>query len=272
MSMKRIYLYFVLFVVPFSAYSEETQEPHPLSTLSWQVGPAVGEIDARARIQVPEGYAFLDSTDTDRYLELTENFPTGKDHLFTPVSLSWSAYFSFDPVGYVKDDEELDVDEIFQTIKDGTEAANAERRKRGWAEMHIKGWHTQPHYDDETNRLEWALLAVSGDQEIVNYNTRFLGRKGVMEVTLVASPEELSSAISKFNGLAEGFSFNEGERYAEYRDGDKLATYGLAALVAGGAAAVAAKGGAKFGKAIIFAVIAGFGVLWAGAKRFFRRG
>lgn len=270
--MDRIYLYIALVVAPFSAYAEEAQQQNPLSTLNWQVGPTAGEIDSQAKIDVPEGYAFLGSADTDRYLELSENFPTGKDHLFTPVSLDWSAYFSFDPVGYVKDDEELDAGEIFETIKEGTEAANAERRKRGWTEMHIKGWHTQPHYDDKTNRLEWALLAVSGNDEIVNYNTRFLGRKGVVEVTLVASPEELSTAISKFNSLAEGFSFDEGERYAEYRDGDKLATYGLAALVAGGAAAVAAKGGAKFGKAIIFAVIAGFGVLWAGFKRLFRRG
>jgi uncharacterized membrane-anchored protein len=51
--------------------------------------------------------------------------------------------------------------------------------------------------------------------------------------------------------LLNGYSFNAGESYAEYRPGDKVAEYGLAALIVGGAAAVAAKKG-------LFGVLATF--------------
>ncbi len=265
-------LYIVLLAFPVLAPAEQAEQTDPLMELDWKLGPTVGEIDGRASIEVPEGYGFLGTGDTDRFLELTQNLPTGRDHLFIPLSFDWNAFFSFDEIGYVEDNEALDADAILESLKQGNEAANAERRKRGWAEMNISGWHTRPRYDETTNRLEWAVLATTQGHEVVNYNTRFLGRKGVMEVTLVSSPEQLDAAIADFNALATAFSFDEGERYAEYRDGDQLAGYGLAALVAGGAAAVAAKGGAKFGKAILLAVIAGAAGLWAVVKRVVARG
>ena len=44
-----------------------------------------------------------------------------------------------------------------------------------------------------------------------------------------------------FRELLAGYSFQTGSSYAEYRQGDKVAKYGLAALVVGGAAVGAAK-------------------------------
>ncbi len=41
--------------------------------------------------------------------------------------------------------------------------------------------------------------------------------------------------------LLGGYQFVEGKRYAEFREGDKLAGYGLTALIAGGAGAAAVK-------------------------------
>ncbi|MGB5133216.1 MAG: DUF2167 domain-containing protein, partial [Steroidobacteraceae bacterium] len=41
----------------------------------------------------------------------------------------------------------------------------------------------------------------------------------------------------------EGFQYAPGERYADVQEGDHMAEYGLAALIAGGGAAVAAKAG-----------------------------
>jgi uncharacterized membrane-anchored protein len=58
-----------------------------------------------------------------------------------------------------------------------------------------------------------------------------------------------------------------GQKYSEFKEGDKIAKYGLAALVLGGAGAAALKFGffQKFWKAIVFggaALIAGIGKLW----------
>lgn len=71
-----------------------------------------------------------------------------------------------------------------------------------------------------------------------------------------------------------GFKFNQGETYAEFRQGDKVATYGLVGLVAGGAAFAAGKAGlfAKLG--VVFAkfykfIIAGVLALFVGIKKLF---
>ena len=69
----------------------------------------------------------------------------------------------------------------------------------------------------------------------------------------------------------KGFAFKEGERYAEFREGDKLAEYGLAALIAGGGVALAAKSGllGKLIKPLIVAGAALLGVVGSFFKKLF---
>jgi uncharacterized membrane-anchored protein len=52
-----------------------------------------------------------------------------------------------------------------------------------------------------------------------------------------------SATLPQFNTGLSGFDFKQGQRYTEFHQGDKMATYGLPALVVGGAAAVATKAG-----------------------------
>jgi uncharacterized membrane-anchored protein len=64
-----------------------------------------------------------------------------------------------------------------------------------------------------------------------------------MEIKLVVGSEDLDEHLGTYKELLGTFNYNAGERYAEYQSGDKVAKYGLTALVAGGAIAVAAKTG-----------------------------
>ncbi len=92
-----------------------------------------------------------------------------------------------------------------------------------------------------------------------------------MSATLVSSPEELSVAMSETDALFESYQYLPGNKYAEYIPGkDKLAEYGLTALVVGGVGAALIKSGllAKFWKPIAVALAA----LGAGIKRFFFSG
>jgi len=84
-----------------------------------------------------------------------------------------------------------------------------------------------------------------------------------MSVNLVADPEELEAAAPACTKLLAGFSFNRGNTYAEFRKGDKIAKYGLTALITGGAAAVAIKSGLlpKLLKGLAALGIAGLAVL-----------
>ena len=85
----------------------------------------------------------------------------------------------------------------------------------------------------------------------MNYLTKLLGRDGIMNVTLVCDPEDLDSILPSYQDLLVGHSYKSGKSYAEYRDGDKIASYGLTALIAGGALYGAAKLG-LLGNLILF--------------------
>jgi uncharacterized membrane-anchored protein len=212
-------------------------------SLRWVEGPAEVKVGSKSKMKVPEGYAFLDSADTKKFQELNENIATGNEYLLAPMDLHWFALFEYEDTGYVKDDEEIDADAILTSLREGTEAANEERRKRGWAEMHVTGWRVKPAYNPESKRLEWAIDAQSEGVPTTNLFTKFLGRHGVTSVALVTSPETLTADASEFRRAVEGFEYVEGERYAEFEEGDKVAEYGLAGLIAGGTVAVAAKSG-----------------------------
>jgi uncharacterized membrane-anchored protein len=223
-----------------------------MASLPWQKGPVTVSLGSEATLTVPDGYAFLDAEGTRRFNELSHNPPAHSDE-YTLASRNWVAYFSYEAVGYVKDNEKIDADAILENIRESTATANEARRARGWNEMSILGWSAPPEYDTQLKSLTWSILGedMGNHQKIVNYNARLLGRRGVMSVVMVTEPDTLTAAIGDFKNRVTGFEFVPGETYREYKAGDHVAAYGLAALITGGAAAVAAKKG-------LFSVIGGF--------------
>lgn len=215
--------------------------------VKWQNGPSTGDLSDVAKVKVPEGFVFADANDTRLIMEANQNPLTGREMGFVaPANENWFAVFEFDDVGYVKDDEKdsLDADALLDSIKKGTEAGNKERLRRGWPIMTIVRWEQQPRYNETTHNLEWAVRAQSEGEDVVNHNTRLLGRGGVMEVTLVTDPATLNETLPKFKKMLEGFEFKQGHRYAEFRAGDKTAAYGLTGLIVGGGTAALVKTGA----------------------------
>ena len=224
------------------------------SRLPWQKGPVTVKLGSNASLQVPEGYMFLDPAGTRAFNEMTQNPASNVDeYTFANREEGWVAYFSYEDTGYIKDDEKIDADAILANIRTGTEAANKERRSRGWGEMNILGWSAKPEYDSQLKSLTWSILGENQTthEKVVNYNARLLGRHGVMDVVLVTVPDKLTAAIGDFKSRIGGFQFAPGETYGEYQAGDHVAAYGLAALITGGAVAVAAKKG-------LFTVLGGF--------------
>lgn len=249
------FLLLLLTILSLNLYAEEA---NPLSSLAWQFGPGVGQIGDKATIQIPKGYAFLNAQETKKFMEMNQNFANDKEYLFAPESLEWFAVFQFSPEGYIKDDanaeaNDIGADKMLEAMKQNTEKANEERQKRGWGTMTILGWRFKPHYDKEAKLLEWAYVAKQDkdNQEVINYNTRILGRTGVMSLVLVSSPETLDKSVATLKQQMAGFDYVAGEKYTEFKEGDRVAEYGLAALIVGGAAAVAAKKG-------FFPIILGF--------------
>ena len=222
------------------------ERPRP----GWTPGPTTGRLGAHATIDVPEGYFFLDRTATRRFLEENQNIPDG-DELGTLVRVrdegddTWFAVFSYSDVGHIKDDEKdsIDAAALMKSMQEGSRQANAERQKRGWAAVNVEGWHQPPYYDASTHNLTWATRLNSEGEPVINHSVRLLGRTGMMSAQLVAEPAGVDVSIAEFDQVLTSYAFNEGQRYAEFRAGDKIAAYGLTALIAGGAGAAAVKTG-----------------------------
>jgi uncharacterized membrane-anchored protein len=257
-----------------AAQRDPAQVIQELQKLSWQRGPGEGAIGSKAKIRIPNGFSFLDDRNTRRFLELMGNPPRDNHFLIAPANLDWFAVFTFDPVGYVKDDEKIDADALLKSLKEGDEPGNAERKRLGMAPIYTDGWHVPPHYDPGTRRLEWGMrLRDEKGGMHVNYTSRLLGRSGVMSAVLVSSPQTLNADMKEFNAALAGYDFVAGEKYAEFKSGDKVAEYGLAALVVGGAAAAAAKAGLFKSLGKFLWVIIGGALMggWALLKKFFGR-
>lgn len=262
----------ILLAASISIAQQSTDTDAFFQSLSWGPGPGTYDLTRRATIALPSGFDRLDASDTKTLMEFYQNPTAGDEYYVAPEDMRWFSVFSYEQTGHVKDNEEIDADALLKSIRMNTDSGNRERRKRGWAEMHIVGWQYKPFYDENTNRLSWAILGESEGQEIVNFNTRLLGRTGVISATLVAQPALLDASIKEFEELLGGFQYNIGDAYAEYRAGDKLATYGLAALVTGGAAAAVAKGAGKgLFKAIGLGIVAVFAFVGSAIKRLFSR-
>lgn len=241
----------------------------------------VGQIGNRAEIEIPAGYTFFPPHGTQQLLKMWGNLVGGaEDGLIMHEDEGWSVVFEFEDVGYVKDDEksELDADKMLKQMQGVEPALNEARKKAGLPAQHTVGFAMPPTYNEQTHNLEWAIrFTVDGEQgEFLNYHTKLLGRNGVMTATLMVEPSELKAVLPDYQKALSGYKFKGGETYAEYRKGDKVATYGLIGLVAGGAALAAGKAGlfskiavfvAKGGKAVIFGVVA----LLAGISKFFGR-
>jgi uncharacterized membrane-anchored protein len=242
-----------------------------ITALHWQSGPSDVAALKNAKLKLPAHYVYLDSDEADDFLRLTENIPGDvPEQILAPDDMHWWASVDFSDDGYVKDEEQLDNEAILTTMRDATEQSNETRRKNGWGELHVVGWRYAPHYDTATKRLEWALdLKDETGQVSTNFQTRVLGRRGVTNFTLVTGPETLDADIAEFKTVLAGYQFNAGDTYAEFKQGDKVAEYGLAALIVGGGAAVAAKSGLL--KVLGKFIWVGLAAVGVGVARLFKR-
>lgn len=258
-----------------------------MPSVGWVKGPKTVDLGAQAQIQIGQAYTFADAADSRKLMEAMGNTVSNDEvGLVMPRAKEqdWFMLFEYQDVGYVKDDDKdaIDKDAILEGIRKGTEEANEIRKSKGIPALHVQGWFEEPHYDPATHNLVWALRARNDDgSEVVNYNVRLLGRHGYMSVTLVDEPAKLAVSRPEIAKVLNGFSYKAGRTYAEFVPGDKVAEYGLVALLAGGAGAAAVKFGllqfllkalAKGGKAVVLLVIAALAAVKKVVTSLFGRG
>lgn len=242
-----------------------------------QPGPATITLRDQAQINLPEGYGFIPPKEGAALMSAMGNQTDGNflGLIFPQSEAEWFVTVDFDPAGYIKDDDakEWDADELLQNLKDGTEQANEHRKEVGIAPIEVTRWIEQPSYDAGNHRLVWSAeikdIGSSGEDAGVNYNTYVLGREGYVSLNLVTSVAEVEAHKPAARELLAAVNFNDGKRYSDFNAStDKVAAYGLAALVGGlavkklGLFATLGLLLAKFGKLLIVGVVAlGGGVM-----------
>ena len=235
------------------APTEIPAEALPPSKYQWETS-GKGKLGNQATIEIPEGMKFLNGRETDLFMQENGNLPDTYLGMISTDDEYWFVIFEYDPSGYVKDDEkdDLDADEFMKSFKESDEYGNEERLKAGLDTLYTIGWAMEPTYNAQTNNLEYGIILESGrGSRTVNYFTFLLGREGTMKCTLLCNPEDLQTIQPDYQSTLTGFQFNAGKTYAEFQEGDKVAEYGLKALVAGGAVFAAAKLGI-FAKLLLF--------------------
>jgi len=232
-----------------------------------------------ATLNLSDQYRYLDPKEAEKMLVGWGN-PPGFDTLgaIVPADLDpfddggWAVIVTYIDEGHVddKDAKEIDYAEMLDDMKANTREASKERVESGYGSLELVGWAEQPHYDSQARKLYWAKeLKFNGeDLHTLNYDVRVLGREGVLSLNAVASMPQMQNVQRDMQDLLVMASFNPGFKYEEFNeDTDRLAAYGIGALVAGGLAAkvgLFAKLGAfllAFKKIIFIGVIALGGLL-----------
>lgn len=257
-----------------------------LNTMTFQKG-VVELSNGNAVLDVPDSFRFIGPEDGKRFLEEGWGNPdgTGQIGILLPKDTdlfgdaAWAVVISYQEDGYVsdKDASKIDYDKLLKEIQATTQKSNEQRVEMGFDRVTLVGWAAAPHYDSQSKKLYWAkeLKFEQNEDNTLNYNVRILGRKGVLVMNAVSSMKQLPMVQERMEEVIAFANFKDGYRYSDFNPGvDKMAAYGIAALIGG---KVAAKAGllAKLGgllvalkKVIIVAFMAVIGLF---AKLFKRR-
>jgi uncharacterized membrane-anchored protein len=221
------------------------------ASLQFQAGKVVLPGDFATLAMTP-GYRFLGAEDARRILvDAWGNPPEAAADVLgmvLPADVSpldkdgWGVVVTYEKDGHVKDADadSIDYKALLKQMQDGAAASNEARRSAGYGTVDLVGWAQPPYYDKAAHKLHWAkhLRFADAPGGTLNYDIRVLGRYGVLSMNAVAGMDQMAQVKQGMQEVLAFTEFNQGHRYADFNAStDKVAAYGLAALVAGGVAA-----------------------------------
>jgi uncharacterized membrane-anchored protein len=244
-----------------------------------------GDVSLRGNMATLKGvgkeYRFLDGPQAGRVLRAWGN-PVDENPLgmlvpsgMSPIdSGAWAIVITYEDAGYVSDSgaSRINYDSLLSQLQKGARESNAERKKQGYPTIEVVGWALPPTYDAQAKKLYWGEEIAFGDDttHTLNYKIRVLGRRGYLVLNAVSAMNQLAMVQEATPAALAMVEFNAGNRYADYVKGkDKVAAYGIGALILGG---IAVKAGLfKFLIPILIAAKKLIIVAIAGVAAFFRR-
>ena len=246
--------------MPLSARAQndattQTQIEQVVQSLKYQHGEIKIQ-NGLATLNVPASFKYLDAKGAKTVLvDLWGNpaaqvddvigllMPADKGPLDTD---SWAVTVSYNNDGFVRDDDasKINYNDLLKQMQTDVREGNKERTEKGYPAVELVGWAAPPRYDPVTHKLYWAKeIKFDGQSEdTLNYDIRILGRRGVLDMDAVAGMHQLAEIERRTPEILNMIDFDQGNRYVDFDPKiDKVAKYGIAALVAGGLAGAAVK-------------------------------
>jgi uncharacterized membrane-anchored protein len=214
-------------------------------------GPTSVSLSDQAQLNLSKDYLYIPQKEAAEYMKAVGN---GENPnligliLNKNADMNWVITIKYNPEGYIREDDakNWNADELLKSLTEGTEEVNKERKAEGYETFHVVGWIEKPTYDVANHKLIWSMEGKMDDTEstddpnhgrFVNYNTYALGRHGYFELTLMTDKSSIDSHKVHANNVLNAIDFNSGNRYEDFVEGkDRVAEYGLAALILGVAA------------------------------------
>ncbi len=235
--------------------------PAAVPSLNFQTAP-LAVLNGKVEIQASPSLRYLDAAQAKALLIREGNPPDAVsdiEGLLIPDSAStqdsWFVVITENTDGHVSDADaaKIDYDDLLSQMKSAAQDNNKSRTEAGYEAVTLVGWAEAPSYNPAQHSMVWAkdvifdsvdktsvdkTSAAKASHHTLNYAVRVLGRQDVLELNAVGSSGQLAQIKAGMQKVLPAVQFTAGNRYQDFREGsDKLATYGLAGLIAGGVVA-----------------------------------
>jgi uncharacterized membrane-anchored protein len=205
-------------------------------------GPRDIALAGEATLHLPADMAFIPAAEANRFLIALGN--TADPHRLGVVvsnraDQNWMAIVRWVHDGHVPDAgaREWQPEALLQDLRAGAQRQNKDRVARGIPPFDIIGWIEPPGYDPVNHRLIWSVAGRTrgsqpGAPQTVNYNTYVLGREGYISIDMLTTRATIVHDKRVARALLSDIAFAPTKRYDDFNPAtDRLAAYGLAALV-----------------------------------------
>jgi uncharacterized membrane-anchored protein len=260
----------------FAAAEHETANQREFDALPW-AGGTQKLAQSHGSFTVPRSGKMVVGARAARADELI-NGATSADSEAVAIVAHRTLYLSYHDSGFVTADDWSNVDaaSMLKDMTQKTEDENDARVKVGGQALHVDGWVQKPTLDAGRKSVRWVLAMHDSHGRLVNAVALQLGRRGYERFTLASdgTNPQLDAAI--LSDAAKDYRFDPGFRFSDYVQGDKLAGFGIAALVGTAAGATIAKT-VGFGallllvKKFFFLILAAFAGGFGYVRRWFKR-
>jgi uncharacterized membrane-anchored protein len=204
-------------------------------------GPAQIPLAERAVMWLPANRVFLAPELAKKFLErVGGSWDPATQGVVVPAGDvgGWIAYIDVVDDGHIMEDDArtLDPAALLAAYRAGLARDNEARVKEGLAAMDAAGWLAEPRYDEKRLLSSCiAARAAGAPTGLVNCATYALGRQGAFKVIASFAEDEAGKkALGEATALAAVIAYDNRKAYADFDPAtDKVAPYGLAALVAG---------------------------------------